>query len=190
MIELLIDKLPNSCKINGLSYQIDTDFKTSLKFAEIMESKEYSNEEKIEAAIKLYFGDSYIEDCNAAMEQILMFYSCGKSLEELAKQELTSEAIFSYSEDSSYIYAAFYETYGVNLRTTSLHWWEFRALFDSLPENCKFIKIIGYRTIKITKHMSDEQKKFYRDMKKLYKLKDNRGQEEKEIDFANALSNL
>ena len=47
-----------------------------------------------------------------------------------------------------------------------------------------------YRAIKITDDMSDTEKKYYREMKELYALPDNRTQEEKEDDFSDSIANL
>ena len=68
-----------------------------------------------------------------------------------------------------------------------IHWWKFRALFDALPDTCQFRKVVGYRAIEINQNMTDSQKKFYKEMKKIYALEDKRTLEEKEADFANAL---
>jgi hypothetical protein len=42
----------------------------------------------------------------------------------------------------------------------------------------------------IDKHMTDAEKRYYRKMKQIYALPDNRTQEEKERDFNNAIANM
>ncbi len=49
---------------------------------------------------------------------------------------------------------------------------------------------MGYRAITIDNNMTDSEKKYYRKMKQIYALPDNRTQEEKERDFNNAISNM
>jgi len=49
---------------------------------------------------------------------------------------------------------------------------------------------MGYRSIEITNDMSDSEKKYYRKMKQIYALPDNRTQEEKERDFINAIASI
>ena len=80
--------------------------------------------------------------------------------------------------------------YGINLQKEDLHWWEFSALFKGLHEDEQIIKIIGYRSAKVSSDMSKSEKKHLLKMKKLYQLKDNRTQEQKEADFGEALSGL
>jgi hypothetical protein len=53
-------------------------------------------------------------------------------------------------------------------------------LFDGLNDSTQFIKVVGYRSIKLSDIKDKEQKKYYRKMKQLYKLPDTRTQEEKE----------
>ena len=61
--------------------------------------------------------------------------------------------------------------YNIDLQDIEyLHWWKFRALFDSLDENNRLSKIIQYRSMDLTKIKDKEQKKFYKNMKKLYKI--------------------
>ena len=80
------------------------------------------------------------------------------------------KAVFSYDFDDGYIYAAFKEQYGIDLNDVNLHWWKFRALFQSLNADCMFVKILGYRSMPITSKMSTADRNFYQRMKKLYAL--------------------
>ena len=99
--------------------------------------------------------------------------------------------IYSFEHDAEYIYAAFLDQYGIDLQDIEhLHWWKFRALFKGLKEDTLISKIMGYRSIEITNNMSDSEKKYYRKMKQIYALPDNRTQEEKERAFTNAIASI
>lgn len=50
-----------------------------------------------------------------------------------------------------------------------MHWWNFRALFDGLPENCKFCRIVGYRTVDISS-LPKQSRSFYEKMRARYAL--------------------
>ena len=82
----------------------------------------------------------------------------------------TSDLVYSFEHDAQYIYAAFMEQYGIDLTEEDMHWWKFRALFRSLNESTKFVKIMGYRSIEISPSMSKQQRMFYENMKELYAL--------------------
>lgn len=51
-------------------------------------------------------------------------------------------------------------------------------------------KIMGYRAMTISEDLSANEKKYYRKMKKIYALPDDRTQEEKERDFNSSLSGM
>ena len=57
------------------------------------------------------------------------------------------------------------QAYGLDLARHPLHWWQFRALFRSLPEETQLVKIIGYRTMKIPAKASKEQRQHYEHLK-------------------------
>ena len=61
-----------------------------------------------------------------------------------------------------------------------LHWWKFKALFNSLSSDCKFIKILEYRSIDLSEIQDKQQKNFYRKMKKLYALPQSLEEKEKQ----------
>lgn len=70
-----------------------------------------------------------------------------------------------------------------------MHWWKFRALFNSLPKDCEFMRAMEYRSIDITDNMSKEQKDFYRKMKRLYALPLPQGEDNRRAAIENALLN-
>ncbi|MCH5192921.1 MAG: hypothetical protein J1F11_03095 [Oscillospiraceae bacterium] len=79
-------------------------------------------------------------------------------------------AIYSFRYDADYIYSAFLEIYGINLVSIPyLHWWEFRALFNSLHD-CTFTDIMGYRAESITSKTPAYRKDYLKKMKKAYAL--------------------
>lgn len=184
-MNLLIDGALKEIYIGNLKYKINYDFRYGILFEEIMNDKNIKDSEKLSLAIKLYLDNQYIEDYEEAINQIFNFYLCGNESKKSSKKR--QNPVFSYEEDAGLIFAAFKEVYNIDLVEDKIHWWKFRALFDALPNTCQFKKVVGYRAIEIDQNMTDSQKKFYREMKKLYALKDNRTQEEKEADFANAL---
>lgn len=85
------------------------------------------------------------------------------------------------------IYSAFIETYQMDLQEIDyLHWWKFKAMFNSLNKDTKIVEIMGYRAIDLSKIKDKEEKARYRKLKKIYKLPDMRTEAQKEADFGNA----
>ena len=191
MINILLDELPK--KING--NRINSDFRISILFELLMQDKEVKNEDKVRQALILYYPNiEKITDYKQAVDDIIWFYKCGKE-EKKVDDELKEnnennkqKQIYSYEFDAEYIYSAFMEQYNIDLNSIKyLHWWKFKALFNSLNENVLFSKIMSYRTINVNKIKDKTLRKNYKKLKELYKLPDMRSEEEKEEDFANAL---
>ena len=188
---ILLDELPQYVN-SGL--QIRTDFRESIKFELLMQDKNLSKEVKVMQALQLYYYEpNKIKDVKKAIDNILWFYKCGKTTnksnsdDEEETQERTKQ-IYSYEFDDEYIFSAFLEQYGIDLNEIKyMHWWKFKALFNSLSENTQFVKIISYRNMNIAKIKNKEMKSHYKKMQELYKLPDMRSDEEKESDFANEL---
>lgn len=194
-MNILIDELPESVEIDDIKYKINTDFRIGILFTLLIQDNTVTDIEKIEIALNLYYPE-IPHDPLKAIEKILWFYRCGQESPSSNQQVQTEtsahqQEIYSFEHDAEYIYAAFLDQYGIDLQDIEhLHWWKFRALFKGLKEDNLIVKIMGYRAIQIDDSMTDAEKKFYRKMKRIYALPDNRTQEEKERDFINAIASL
>lgn len=171
-MNMLTDSVPESLTIAGTEYEINTDYSVWLKF-EMLLSDEVEDSKATLLDIKKLIFKSEIPPDRAdeeATEKILWFYRCGKPHEKQSGKGNNNRAIFNYDYDDSYIYAAFLEQYGVDLNDADIHWWKFRALFQSLKDDCQIVKIMGIRSIKITSKMSAAERDYYQKMKRLYAL--------------------
>ena len=187
---ILLDRLPQFTN-NGL--RIRTDFRESIKFELLMQDKNKNEKDKIMQALKLYYYDlDKIKDIKQAIDGLLWFYRSGKDIiiqenNNEEKEEKTKQ-IYSYEFDDEYIYSAFMEQYKIDLNSIKyLHWWKFKALFNSLNENTQFVKIMGYRAMNLAKIKDKDMKANYKRLQKTYTLPDLRSEVEKESDFANEL---
>lgn len=194
-MNILIDLLPDTVIINNNEYEIESNFRTSILFELMFEDRDLRQEELIYNALNLYFPNQKPQDLKMAIQAIMWFFSCGKLFNEGQDGGQRGgnkvQKIYSFEHDAEYIYSAFLTQYGIDLQDIEyLHWWKFRAMFNSLNEDLKISKIMHFRSVRIDNKMSKEEKKYYREMKRLYSLPDTRTEEEKEIDFYNALSSI
>jgi len=171
--------------------KINSDFRTSIQFEQILLDKNISHIDKTIMALELYYPElNKITDFEQAIEDMIYFYQCGKENKELAnskKENKEEKQIYSYEFDWNYIATSFWEQYRIDMWDIEyMHWWKFKALLEGLSENTKFSKILEYRAVDLSKIKDKEMKKFYKSMKKVYGLPDLRTVEEKEIDFASA----
>lgn len=179
MSSILTNKLPVDVKINGVLYKINSDYRTSIIFTKFIEENDLT-EDIILKILQLYY-HIIPKDIEQAINYIFWFYTCGKNEEEnKSKSTGRNKKIFDYEEDSAYIYSAFLSQYRIDLQDIEyLHWWKFKSLFDSLKEDNDIVKIMQYRTVDLSKIQDKEQKKFYRNMKDLYKLKEKINEDDK-----------
>src|SRR3712207_893881 len=137
----------------------------------------------------MYFpGRTFLsEEVPEAIEAILWFYRCGRDPSDVTQEGeadgLSEEEAFSFEYDADYIYSAFLQAYGIDLTEANLHWWQFQALFRSLPKTVQLVKIIGYRTMDIPAKLPSDQKAYYRRMKELYRLPESEDRKKLESDL-------
>lgn len=198
----LTNGLPRGVYLYDYFLEFNTDFREWIKYEELMlDDKNQDKEMLLVNIFNLCFKDGlqvldYIE-ADIAINQILWFFTLGgfteKELPEVEDDDeekvvkRKSKIIYSFIHDWGFIYSAFMQCYEINLFNTNLHWWEFKSLFDCLSEDTQFSKILGYRSKVINSKMSKEEKKFYRNMKRIYGLPDTRTEEEKEASFARSM---
>lgn len=197
-MNLLLDLPPETVDIGGAEYRINTDFRASILFELLMQDDDVNEYEKIIQSLQLYF-EEYPEgeDIVDVFKAIVWFYRCGRNDKERKRESSGDEdggskpkRAYSFDYDDEYIYAAFRQQYGINLATVKyLHWWEFRAMFKALDHDCEFVKIMGYRTTKITKDMSKTEKAFLRKMKSVHALPVSEREREETDALVNALMN-
>lgn len=185
-MNLLVDKLPT--EYEGL--KIDTNFRSFILFELLMQDKEIEKEDKIFLALNLFF-EELPKDIKKGINAILWFYTRGKKIKEEKntenKQKNNKKKIYSYEHDSDLIYTAFLDQYGLDLNEINyLHWFKFKAMFEGLKSDNKLCEIMGYRAIDVSKIKDKEKKKKYKKLQREYALPDDRTEEEKEQDFAEA----
>ncbi|MEG1619294.1 MAG: bacteriophage Gp15 family protein [Eubacterium sp.] len=194
-MNVITKKLPKSVWINDEKFGIYTDFRRWITFEEMIQDENLTQNQKIENAIDLVF-KKRPKDISIAISIIYAFYSCERETyidgdnDEDYQEDYQEEQAYSFCQDSGYIYAAFLQCYNLDLTTIKyLHWWKFRALFNALPEYCVFVKIMGYRTAKITNDMPSSEKEHIEKMKKLYALQKSESDNEEDREIEEALMN-
>lgn len=171
---ILIDMLPDTVMVNGAEYRIRSDFRTGIRFEEMVRGKG-TDEEKIRGILRLYY-PVIPEDIEGAIEAALCFYKCGDKRERKNKaaSQRRGKILYSFTQDAPYIFAAFLQQYGINLNRISadeLHWWEFTALFEALGDNTLIREIMYYRNASLSGLSGKERQRILK-MKEYYKLTD------------------
>lgn len=162
---LLEDGLPEEYEGMPLS----TDFRNMIRLDLILHDPELSETEKTYAALNQLYPETP-SDPYKALEGLEWFFLRGKKSDGKGTGKADKKG-FDFEQDDSKIYAAFLATYQISLSTVEyLHWWEFMALFESLPETTLIQRVIYWRTAD-TKGLSKHEKKHIEKMRKLFALK-------------------
>lgn len=181
MISIYDNDLPDTITVDGADYLIRTDFREWIKFELLMLDPDIPPGIKSELIKDIVFQESPPQDYDSG-GFILWFYRCGKDSQSTSKGSRSIKKaghIYSFEYDDLYIYAAFWEQYGIDLSSIPyMHWWRFKALFLGLHDT-KFNSIMEYRSTEITSSMSQERKKQIKIMQDLYRLPKSISEEQK-----------
>ena len=195
-MNIITDKLPECVEVNGIEYPIYTDFRVWIKF-ELLFQSEKPKEEIFFDAIKLCFRRSdepfrLPPTPIDTLRALFSFYSHSygserdkdNNAEETTEPRAAAERIYSFDEDADYIYAAFREQYDIDLSCCDMHWWQFRALFAGIGSNTKFGNIMSIRATDLSDISDKKQRSYYKRLKRVFALQDNRSEEQRENDMA------
>ena len=195
-MNLLVNDLDLILKSRIGDIEFNTNFRYGILFEKLMNDPNVDKQIKVLQAIKIFYPKwQQITDYEKAVKDLFWFYTCGKSeLEKPEKNKIKkkvaedkSKKIYDYDIDDGYIYSAFLQQYGIDLQDINyLHWWKFKAMFNSLSSDTKIVEIMGYRNIDLSKIKDKQEKARYKKLKEIYKLPDMRTEAQKERDLGNA----
>lgn len=182
---ILIDELPQTVTIDNKEFPISTNFRTFILFEILLSDNSLSDRRKMEEMINLFFVEETPERITEeVINSIIDFYRCGK--QETRKQKAVrrtvknKKKVYDFECDDAYIYAAFVSAYNIDLNEIDyLHWWKFKALFNGLPSDCEFVKIMGYRATDTTAIKDNKERSRILKLQALYALPEHLTVEEK-----------
>lgn len=145
---------------------LNTDFKQVFKFFRLMAAEELDENEKSEITIRLFV---------SGIEEGTSPDSIGAAIEAhitgpTKNSEGSTKKTFDFIQDSGPLLAAFRQVYNINLKTESMHWWDFMELFGSLPKGTHLMEIIEIRNKKVPKKGDIDYIRSLRRLKRLYAL--------------------
>lgn len=166
---LLFDGLPE--EYEGIP--ISADFRNMIQVDLILHDPDTNEVEKTAAALYQLYPE-IPQDTRTAVEGLIWFYTRGGGSgdgTDKGKKKAPKKA-FDFEQDANLIYAAFYATYGISLSTVDfLHWWEFMALFEGLPETTLMQRVIYWRTADVA-GLPKHEKSHVLKMRKAFALKE------------------
>lgn len=137
--------LPSTIDVDGISYAIITDFKAVLEWHRKRRNPYLTSEEKAFATVRL-FCIEIPDNWALAFYRIMEFVWGGEIPDEVPGDGVES---MDFQQDYERLWAAFYKTYnGLNINHIDMHWWEFKALLNELPDDTEFKQVIRIRQMK------------------------------------------
>lgn len=175
--------LTDTVEIDGKTYKLDLSFDNVLRLIDMLNDKQLDDITQIETGLYMLLGvelDYPIDKKEEIFYQIF-YETIGKEVEENIPVDIEGnpmpakkeEKVYSIKQDAPYIYASFYQDYGIDLYEMQgkLHWEKFKALLEGLRPDTKFKEIVNIRTMELpTGKGTEKQRKHIRELKEIYKL--------------------
>jgi hypothetical protein len=152
-VNILTSTLPDVVVIDGISYPVESDFRTAIRVIMAFEDGTLTAQEK-QAIMLANIYPTPPHDLRGAVEQANWFLNGGK---EAGKGD-SGPRVYSFAKDGEYIFAAFRQTHGVDLQREPLHWWAFLALFMDLGSETTFCQLVSLRKKVKTGKASKEER--------------------------------
>lgn len=176
MANILYEQFPTYVVVHGIRYPIETDFREWIRFSELVEDDDVPWQVKVQLMLQWYRKD-VPTDLEAAVYALGDFLSARKLYltddeDDTTEDEKEIKPAFSFQDDAGCIYSAFVDCYGINLQTVPyMHWWNFKTLFDWLPESTEIKQRMMYRTLDINSIKDKEERKRIRRIQKAIALR-------------------
>lgn len=139
MINLKSKGLPGAIEAYGEPFLLNTDFRVWADFPEKLNAALKGDGE----AYSSFFARDVPYLSQEVVDNLEFFY---RPPSELPRNESESEErLIDFDFDSDYIFAAFWQTYGIDLTETEMHWHKFSALLAALPSDTMFVHIANSR---------------------------------------------
>ncbi|EAC6449937.1 hypothetical protein WO83_13720 [Listeria monocytogenes] len=184
----------------GKEYQLDLAFDNVLRVIELTEDNHLTNDFRVNLAIDVLFESETpwlqfdednpyqsIQEKSIVLLDIFENYIVkgdskgiqydfdGNPMPVATGEGEEEQAYYSLTQDSDYIYASFLQDYNIDLIDVrgKLHWYKFRALFDSLRDDTAIKSIMNIRQTELpTGKGSEKEREALIKLKNHYKLKD------------------
>lgn len=157
-----MDKAPEN--YSGVS--LYTDFKQVLKFFRVVDSDVLDETDKSLLTYDLFVKEI---DKGTTPEEITEAITTHISGPD-KKEERGGSKSFDFNQDHGLLMAAFLQVYNIDLKTASIHWWDFMELFGALPEGTHLMKVIEIRNKPIPKKGDRKYINGIRKLKRIYSL--------------------
>ena len=138
----LYDRPPETFYYDGREWPLTAYFNRVLQARDILGDWSFTDEQRIDLALFLLCPDETLPRDQAALTAILAALQPSDD-----KQDEQQKRSFDFRQDAALIYAAFRQTYGIDLddMRDKLHWQRFLWLLGGLPDETRFRQVVDIR---------------------------------------------
>lgn len=166
-MNLLVNRLPTTDKFGRT---VRTSFRYWINFLRALSDEEIEPDSRLLYALTcVYVDDIDVDAFDEYREGAFWFLNGGKDPDEPA--DGNHAPILDYDIDQMVIYSSFMSYYHINLTRAQLHWFEFRALMYTLPQDTPVGALMYYRGKEVTSDMPDWERKQVQRLKRLCRIK-------------------
>lgn len=187
----LNDPLTTEIEFEGSVYPLDLAFDNVLDVLDVIADKSLMAWEKVDLALNLLVGESNLtfekqmELWELILNRHIQIGSQEKVIYDLEGNPMPTpkssddKKSMDLVQDAKYIYASFRQI-GINLfeEQGKMHWEEFQAILESLPDDTILPKIVQIRNWSPSKGESEKEKERMRELQAKYSL----SKESREVD--------
>ena len=134
----LYERLPDRVRAGGRTYKLDLDFRNVLQYMEILSRDDLLPDAREYLALRKLTKrpPKQLSKLTEAIKGLLF---------PETKKPAEHKKLTDFAQDADLIRAAFRQSYGIDLWRDKLHWIEFSALLNALPEGSRYSEVLGIR---------------------------------------------
>lgn len=176
--------IDDTVEIDGVTYELDMSFDNIIRLIDMLNDEELDDVTQIETGLNMLLGVELDYDIGKKAELFQAIFEQAVAQGAKADQpvdlegnpmpENEEEEVYSLKQDAEYIFASFYQDYGIDLHEQmgKLHWAKFKALLSGLRADTQFKEILNIRTMELPSGKgSNKEREKVRKLKETYKLK-------------------
>ncbi len=166
-MSLFYESFPEVVQVDGKEYPIVTDFREWIRFADMVSSREIDEQEKVFLMMQWFLNPPKSMQ-KPQIDALFSFYRADdlelhpvkSEVDENETPVIRKPPLFDWCIDAKFVLGDFRRYYNINLLTVKyLHWWEFRSLFNALPDDSNCQKRIAYRATDLSKIKDKSERK-------------------------------
>lgn len=183
-------ELPTSIEIEGIEYDIRSDYRPILDIMEALDDPELNDQEKMAVMLDIFypnFSDMPMEHYQQAVDYCVWFINGG---EENPKKTQKSPRLMSWTQDFHLIVAPINKIAGKDIRGIpynrrendgGFHWWTLLSAYMEIGD-CLFAQVVSIRRKKLKHQKLDKSdQEFYKNNRHLIDFKVSYTEAENEI---------